>query len=47
MSGGFIQRTYFEICRYRDGKLIGEPLPCATLKEAQRGSGVDGTRRFA
>jgi hypothetical protein len=35
MDAPFIQRTHFEICRFINGKLQGQPIPCATLKEAQ------------
>lgn len=35
MSAPFVQRTHYEISRFRDGKLIGSPLPCATLQEAR------------
>jgi hypothetical protein len=35
MRAPFIQRTHYEILRYCAGKFVGQPIPCATLKEAQ------------
>jgi hypothetical protein len=38
MGAPFVLRTHFEICRYSGGKLVGQPLPVATLREAQEES---------
>jgi hypothetical protein len=35
MNAPSVTRTSFEICRFINGKLQGQPIPCATLKEAQ------------
>jgi hypothetical protein len=35
MGAPFIQRTHYEICRFSGGKLVGQPIPVASLQEAK------------